>query len=167
MIQWLAVDQIREKILSLRGQRVMLDMHLAELYGVETKALKRAVKRNRDRFPSDFCFVLTAKETESLRYHFDTSSWGGTRYNPFAFTEQGVAMLSSVLKSMKAIQVNISIMRAFVHMRELTTAHKDLRHKLDELERRIGVHDGHIRMIFEALRQLMRPPEPERRRIGF
>jgi len=110
MNQSLVLHNVHARIFVLRGQKIMLDMHLAELYGVETKALKRAVKRNRDRFPGDFCFTLTDSEIEALRYHFGPSSWGGTRYKPYAFTEQGVAMLSSILKSKKAIHANIAIM---------------------------------------------------------
>lgn len=157
-------ERIEKKILLLRGQRVMLDTDLAELYGVETKALKRAVKRNRERFPKDFCFQLSAKEFDDLRYHFGASSWGGTRYLPLAFTEQGVAMLSSVLRSRRAIQVNIAIMRAFVRLRELLATNKDLARKLEELEKK---YDKQFAVVFEAIRQLMQPPEPPKRQIGF
>lgn len=156
---------IEQKILVIRGQKVMLDFHLAELYGVETKGLKRAVKRNIDRFPEDFCFELTQTELENLRYQFGTSSWGGARYTPYAFTEQGVAMLSSVLHSKRAVQVNIEIMRAFVHLRELLSTHKDLARKLEELEKK---YDEQFAVVFRALRELMTPPEPPpKRRIGF
>lgn len=124
---------IERRILLIRGQKVMLDFHLADLYQVEVKALKRAVKRNLDRFPPDFCFELSADEIENLRYQFGTSSaesaqWGGRRYAPYAFTEQGVSMLSSVLHSKRAVQVNIEIMRAFVRLRELLSTHMDLAH---------------------------------------
>ncbi len=166
MKQTLIVPEIIEKkIFLIRGQKVMLDFHLAELYEVETKALKRAVKRNRDRFPDDFCFELTEAEVENLRYHFGTSSWGGRRYPPLAFTEQGVAMLSSVLRSKRAVQVNIEIMRAFVRLREMLATHKDLARKLEELEKK---YDKQFALVFEAIRQLMTPPEPPpKRRIGF
>jgi hypothetical protein len=127
------IEVIEKKILLIRNHKVMLDQDLAELYGVETKQLKRAVRRNIDRFPSDFMFVLSGKEFQILRSQFGTSSWGGTRYPPMAFSEQGVAMLSSVLKSPRAVQVNILIMRAFVHLRELIATHKDLARKLEEL----------------------------------
>jgi phage regulator Rha-like protein len=142
----------------------MLDFHLAELYGVETKTLKRAVRRNLDRFPNDFCFTLSVEEIENLRYHFGTSSWGGRRYPPYAFTEQGVAMLSSVLHSKRAVQVNIEIMRTFVHLREILATHKNLARKLDELEKK---YDQQFRVVFEAIRQMVTPPIPQKRRIGF
>ncbi len=166
MRQSLIVPEIIEKkIFLIRGQKVMLDFHLAELYEVETKALKRAVKRNSERFPDDFCFELTAAEVENLRYHFGTSSWGGRRYPPLAFTEQGVAMLSSVLRSKRAVQVNIAIMRAFVRLREMLATHKDLARKLEELEKK---YDKQFAVVFEAIRQLMTPSEPPpKRRIGF
>jgi phage regulator Rha-like protein len=157
-------EVVEKKILLIRGQKVMLDFHLAELYGAETKALKRAVKRNRDRFPEDFCFELSTAEIKNLRYHFGTSSWGGRRYTPFAFTEQGVAMLSSVLNSKRAVQVNIEIMRAFVKLREILSTHKDLARKLEELEKK---YDERFRVVFEAIRELMRPPEKPRKQIGF
>jgi hypothetical protein len=170
------VEGIQERIFLLRGQKIMLDSDLAGLYGVETKSFNRAVKRNRDRFPADFMFQLRKEEHDnlkshlgpsSLRYQSGTSSWGGRRYAPYAFTEQGVAMLSSVLKSKRAIQVNITIMRTFVQLRELAATHKELATKLTELERRVVGHDGHIRSLFEAIRQLMSPPAAPGRRIGF
>ena len=146
----------------------MLDSDLAELYGVETKNLNKAVKRNLDRFPADFMFQLTAEEAEDLRFQIGTSKpagRGGRRYLPNAFTEQGVAMLSSVLRSQRAVQVNIAIMRAFVRLREMLSSHKDLARRLDELERN---YDEKFRVVFEAIRQLMAPPPaPKRRRIGF
>jgi phage regulator Rha-like protein len=157
-------EVIEKKILLIRGQKVMLDAHLAELYGVETKALKRAVKRNRNRFPEDFCFELSTAEIENLRYQFGASSWGGRRYSPFAFTEQGVAMLSSVLKSKRAVQVNIEIMRAFVRLREILGTHKDLARKLEELEKK---YDTQFKVVFDAIRMLMEPPEKPRKQIGF
>jgi hypothetical protein len=157
-------EVIERRILLIRGQKVMLDFQLAELYQVETKALKRAVRRNRDRFPEDFCFELSAEEYENLRYHFGTSSWGGRRYPPLAFTEQGVAMLSSVLHSKRAVQVNIEIMRAFVHLREIIATHKDLARKLEELEKK---YDKQFAVVFDAIKQLMTPPEKPKRQIGF
>jgi len=137
------------------------------MYGVDTGALVRAVKRNLDRFPNDFMFQLSPKEFEDLRCHFGTSSsWGGRRYPPFAFTEQGVAMLSSVLRSKGAIRVNVEIMRAFVRLRRMLAPHKELARRLDELELR---YDGKFKIVFEAIRELMEPCEedPPRPRIGF
>jgi len=162
------VEMIEKKILIIRGEKVMLDADLAELYGVETKMLVRAVKRNIDRFPSDFMLQLEKEEFENLRFQFGTSSrWGGRRYLPYAFTEQGVAMLSSVLNSERAVHVNIAIMRAFVKLREMLSTHKELAHKLAQLERKIEKHDEEIKVIFDAIRQLMTPPEPKRKKIGF
>jgi hypothetical protein len=146
----------------------MLSPHLAELYGVEPRMLVQAVKRNIDRFPKDFMFQLTPQEFENLKSQFVISSWGGVRRaRPYAFTEQGVAMLSSVLRSKQAVKVNIEIMRAFVRLRQLLSTHKELASKLIELERRIGEHDEQIMAIFEAIRQLMTPPETPPKRIGF
>ena len=142
----------------------MLDVHLAELYQVETKALKRAVKRNKERFPDDFCFELTAEEFQNLRYHFGTSSWGGVRYLPYAFTEQGIAMLSGVLQSTRAVQVNIAIMRSFVKLRQVLAAHKDLVQKLEEMEKK---YDKQFQIVFDAIRQILLPPEKPKRGIGF
>ena len=161
------VERIEKAILLIRGQKVMLDTDLAALYGVETKQLKRAVRRNINRFPKDFMFQLTKEEFDDLRSHFGTSSWGGTRYMPLGFTEQGVAMLSSVLNSECAIEVNIAIMRVFVRIREVVSTHKKLEVKLKELERRIESHDESIQTIFEAIRQLMTPQEKPRKKIGF
>lgn len=130
------IEKNEIKILLIRGHKVMLDSDLAELYGVETKILVRAVKRNLDRFPNDFMFQLSREEFNNLRSHFGTSSqWGGRRYPPYVFTEQGVAMLSSVLHSKRAIHVNIIIMRAFVHLREIIASNKELAKKLEELEK--------------------------------
>ena len=153
----------------VRGHKVMLSSHLAKLYGVEPKVLIQAVKRNAERFPKDFMFLLTDQEVTILKSQIVTSRWGGRRRaNPYAFTEQGIAMLSSVLNSRQAIQVNIIIMRAFVKIREILSTHKELAHKLAELERKIDKHDKDIGLIFEAIRQLMEPPlEKPRRRIGF
>lgn len=150
----------------------MLDADLADLYGVETRMLLQAVKRNSRRFPLDFMFRLKNHELENLRSQFVISSlaqgaYGGRRYLPYAFTEQGVAMLSGVLRSKRAVQVNIEIMRAFVRLRSLVAQHKDLAHKLAELESRIGTHDKAIRSLFDAIRQLMTPPEKEKHPVGF
>jgi len=146
----------------------MLDRDLADLYGVEVKYLKRQVRRNIERFPSDFLLKLLKEEYTALRCQFGTLKRGEhAKYLPYAFTEQGVAMLSSVLKSKKAIQVNIAIMRVFVRLREILATHKDLALQLSTLERRIEKHDGQIRSIFDAIHQLTAPPEKLRRRIGF
>jgi len=163
-------EVIENKIYFIRGHKVMLDSDLAVLYGVRTKNLNKAIKRNIERFPGDFMFRLTNDEARSLRFQFGTSKEGrgGRRYLPLVFTEQGVAMLSSVLQSRRAIQVNIAIMRAFVRLKNILSAHKELAHKLNELERKIEKHDEDICTIFEAIRQLMAPPpEPPKRRIGF
>lgn len=160
-------EAIEQRIFNIQGQKVMLDRDLAELYGVKTKVLLQAVKRNIKRFPEDFMFQLAKEEFINLRSQIVTSSWGGRRYLPYAFTEQGVAMLSTVLNSERAIQVNIAIMRTFVKLRQLSYTHKELAHKLNELERKIGKHDEDIKIIFEAIHQLMTPPEKPRRKIGF
>jgi hypothetical protein len=166
------VEQIGHSILILRGQRVLLDAELAELYGVANKVLLQAVKRNMQRFPGDFMMQLTSAEWAALRSHFVTSKRGrgGRRYPPYAFTEQGVAMLSSVLGSERAIAVNIEIMRAFVRMRELLSSSKELARRLAQLEARIdkklAEHDEAITAILSAIRELMNPPPPNRRGIG-
>ena len=168
MKDMIPVEVIEKKILLIRGQKVILDRDLAELYGVEVKQLKRQVKRNIGRFPTDFMFQLSKEEHESLRRHFGTLKRGKhSKYLPYSFTEQGVAMLSSVLNSKRAIKVNIEIMRAFVRLREILSTHKELAHKLTELERKIGKHDEEIKVIFEAIHQLMMPPKKPRRKIGF
>ena len=187
--------QAERRILLLRGKKVMLDSDLAELYGVEAKVLNQAVKRNRERFPEDFMFQLSKEEAAQLRSQFvtlntandddDDSSQSVTssasdeasrsqtvtlkrgkniKYLPYAFTEQGVAMLSSVLRSSRAVQVNIAIMRAFVRLRELLLTNADLSRKLDAIEKK---YDSQFKVVFDALRQLMTPPDPPRRRIGF
>src|SRR5437016_2445943 len=163
------VEQIEHCIFLMRGQKVMLDFHLAALYGVETKNLNKAVRRNQDRFPADFVFHLTAGELANLKFQFGTSSstHGGRRKPVSAFTEQGVAMLSSVLRSERAIHVNVAIMRAFVRLRETLSLHKELAHKLTELERKIEGQDESIHTLFEAIRQLMTPAEQPRKEIGF
>ena len=145
----------------------MLDKDLAELYGIATKVFKQAVKRNIKHFPADFMFELTKEEFKILRSQIVTSSWGGIRYNPYAFTEQGVAMLSSVLNSDRAILVNIQIMRVFTKLRQMLATHKELAHKLHELEQKFAQHDGEIAAIFAASRQLMAPPATRRKKIGF
>jgi len=162
--------RIEKSIFLVRGQRVMLDSDLAELYGVPVKRLNEQVRRNRRRFPSDFMFQLTREEHEALRSRFATLDQGRgkhRKYLPYAFSEQGVAMLSSVLNSHRAIEVNIEIMRAFVRLRQLISTHKELSQKLTQLERKIGAHDEQIQVIFDAIRQLMSPAESKRRRIGF
>ena len=160
--------RIEESILVLRGHRALLDATLASLYGVRTKALVQAVKRNRDRFPSDFMFVLTNQEFGHLRSQFVTSSTGGRRTAPLAFTEQGVAMLSSVLRSPRGVRINVEIMRAFVRLRQMVAAHKELSAKLDELERRVSSHDDAIAALIAAIRELAAPAAPRpARRIGF
>ena len=145
----------------------MLDSDLAELYGVQTKVLLQAVKRNATRFPADFMYQLSQPETVNLRSKIVTSSWGGRRYLPYAFTEQGVAMLSSVLSSERAIQVNIAIMRAFVRIKQVLSSHAELARKFDMLEKKVSKNDHEIQTIFEAIRRLMASPEKPRRRIGF
>jgi hypothetical protein len=158
-------DAIERSIRSIRGHRVMLDGDLAALYRVETRALLQAVKRNAARFPADFMFQLNPREAAALRSHSVISNArGGRRYRPYAFTEQGVAMLSSVLKTPRAVDVNISIMRIFVRLRGLITTHKTLAARLDALERR---YDGRFKTVFEAIRLLMPPTARVRRPIGF
>ena len=161
----LTVAGIEKVIRLVRRQKVMLDADLAGLYGVETRVLVQAVKRNLERFPEDFMFQLSREEFRALRSQSVTSSdRGGRRYPPYAFTEQGVAMLSSVLRSRQAIQVNIEIMRAFIRLRQMLASHAELARKLDALEKK---YDARFRDVFEAIRQLMAPPEPKRRAIGF
>lgn len=158
-------ERIERKIYLLRRQKVMLSTDLALLYAVEPRALVQAVKRNRERFPSDFMFQLNTKEFRDLKSHFVTSGWGGLRRaKPYAFTEQGVAMLSSVLKSRNAIRVNIEIMRAFVRLRAILSTHKALARKLNALERK---YDHQFKVVFDAIHQLMAPPPAREKRIGF
>jgi len=166
----ITVERIKHKIIILRGHKVMLSTDLAELYQVEARALIQAVKRNRERFPEDFMFQLTWEEADSLRSQFVTLKKRGShiKYLPYAFTEQGVAMLSSVLKSRRAVLVNIAIMRAFVLMRQVLAAHKELALKLKALELKVGRHDKDIKEILDAIRQLMAPPpEKPKGKIGF
>ena len=162
-------EVIERKILLIREEKVMLDSDLTDLYGVATKVLLQAVKRNLARFPADFMFQLNYQEVAALRSQFVTSKTGrgGRRYLPYAFTEQGVAMFSSVLNSERAIQVNIAIIRTFVKLKEMLSTNKELAHKLAQLERKIEKHDGEIKLIFDAIRQLMSPPEKAKKNIGF
>jgi hypothetical protein len=160
------VEHIESIILLIRAHKVILDADLAELYEVETKILNKAVKRHLDRFPEDFMFQLTTEEAENLRFRFGTSrrTHGGRRYLPYAFTEQGVAMLSGILNSPRAVQVNIEIMRTFVRLRQMLSAHKDLEQKLNALERK---YDKQFKIVFDAIRALMAPPEKPKKKIGF
>jgi hypothetical protein len=161
------VELIEKKIYLIRGHKVMLDNDLAELYKVETRTLIQAVKRNINRFPTDFMFQLNIQEDIALRSQIVTLKKGRgqhRKYLPYVFTEQGVAMLSSVLNSEIAIEVNIHIMRAFVKLREMIASHKDLSKRLDDLEKK---YDAQFKVVFDAIRQLMTPPEPNKRKIGF
>jgi ORF6N domain len=171
----ISTESIEWRILLVRGQKVMLDADLAELYGVTTRRLNEQVRRNADRFPGDFMFQITAEEFEGLRFHSGASSSrsqfatsktgrGGRRYLPLAFTEQGVAMLSSVLRSKRAVGVNIAIMRAFVKLREMLASNRDLARRLDQMEKN---YDTKFKIVFDAIRELMKPPEKPRRPIGF
>lgn len=161
-------ERIEQTILLIRGHKVMLDRDLATLYGVETRALVQAVTRNRDRFPADFMFQLSKEELANWRSQFVISNPAakmGLRQRPYAFTEQGVAMLSSVLRSKRAVLVNVAIMRAFVRLRQLLATHKDLARKLDEMEQK---YDVQFKVVFDAIRQLMTPPEPATKgEMGF
>jgi ORF6N domain len=180
------IRSIQNRIYELRGERVMLDRDLASLYEIETKALNLAVKRNMKRFPIDFMFQLTKEEAENLRLQIETSSldkglrlqnetsssWGGTRYLPYAFTEQGVAMLSGVLNSDKAINMNIAIMRAFVEIRRIIFRQNDLKEQLNEIKERLGEHDAQLNHIYDAMENLLDEKAAQRKwddreRIGF
>jgi hypothetical protein len=161
-------ERIGQSILYLRGQKVLIDYVLAYLYGIETRSLKQAVRRNRERFPTDFMFELSAKEVDAVVSQFvipTRRKFGGAK--PMVFTEQGAAMLSSVLNSKRAVKVNIAIMRAFVKLRETLETNRQLARKFEELQRRVGKHDEEIAAIIEAIRQLMIPSEKPRREIGF
>ena len=165
-------EVIMKKIYLLRGSKVMMDRDLAELYEIETKQLKRAVRRNISRFPEDFMFELNQEEFKVLRSQFGTSSWGGSRYVPMAFTEHGVIMLASVLNSERAIQVNIQIVRVFTRMRETLSSHKDLLLKLEKIAHKLAEHDDQILVIFESLKKLaqakpQRQEQQKRKRVGF
>ncbi|HNW74704.1 MAG TPA: ORF6N domain-containing protein [Bacteroidales bacterium] len=151
----------------IRGEKIILDSDLARLYEIPTKVLKQAVRRNNDRFPSDFLFILNPDETCNLRSQFVTSSWGGSRYKPFAFTEQGVAMLSSVPKSKKAIHVNIAIMRVFAQLRRFLETHRELSLKIEELERTVMNHDDQIQQVFRAIRELIQKKNEPIEPIGY
>ena len=158
-------ERVEGKILLIRSTKVMLDRDLAELYEVETRVLNQAVQRNIERFPGDFMFQLTKEEFNILKSQIVTSSWGGIRKLPYVFTEQGVAMLSSVLNSQRAIQVNIQIMRAFTKLREMLLTHKDLKRKIEAMEKK---YDRQFKIVFDAIRQLLEPPKkPITRVIGF
>jgi hypothetical protein len=160
------VERIERAILLIRGEKVMLDSDLAELYGVETKVLNRAVQRNQGCFPSDFMFQLTAEEAESLRCQFGTSNVGrgGRRYLPYAFTEHGALMLANVLNSERAAQTSVMVVRAFVRLRQMLSSNAELARKLEVLEKK---YDRQFKIVFDAIRRLMSPPEPKRREIGF
>jgi len=162
-------ERIEQLILLIRGQKVILDEDLARLYGVETRILNRAIQRNVERFSEDFMFQLNREEWEALKLHFgDSAAHGGRRKLPNVFTEQGVAMLSSILQSPQAVQVNIEIMRAFVRLRQFLASHEELARKLDQIEQKLGIHDQQFSAVFEAIRQLMKPPpEEDQDRIGF
>lgn len=160
-------ELVLNKIYLIRGQKVMLDEDLAELYQVETKRLNEQVKRNIDRFPDDFMFRLTKREFENLKTQFATSSWGGRRKLPMAFTEQGVSMLSGVLNSETAIRVHIQIIRVFTRMRAMLLTHKDILLQLEKIEKKLTGHDEDIALVFQYLKQLLNPSQPVRRKVGF
>jgi hypothetical protein len=158
-------EKVEEAIRRIRGHRVMLDSDLADLYGVDVKQLKRQVRRNRERFPGDFCFELSREEQRALRSQFGTLKRGEhSKFRSYAFTEQGVAMLSGVLRSRRAVQVNVAIMRAFVRLRAIIGSNKVLARRLSELEKK---YDTQFRVVFDAIRELMKGPQPKSRRIGF
>ena len=161
------IERIAQSIRWIRGHKMLLDSDLAVLFGVTTGNLNKAVKRNSERFPSDFMFRLKADEVRNLRFQFGISRWGGRRAIPYAFTEQGIAMLSSVSNSDRAVKVNIAIIRAFVELRQILETNRELSKKFSELEQRVGKHDEEIDAILEAIRQLMAPPDRPRREIGF
>ena len=159
------IEHIERSIFLIRGHKVMLSVHLAALFGVKPRVLIQAIKRNMERFPKDFMFQLSQAEWGNLKSQIVTSSWGGLRRAvPYAFTEQGVAMLSSVLRSKRAILVNIEIMRTFVRLRQLLASNEELARRLDAIENK---YDQQFKVVFDAIRQLMTPPEPKKRKIGF
>ncbi|MBI3292435.1 MAG: ORF6N domain-containing protein [Elusimicrobia bacterium] len=167
----ISLEHVERRIYLIRGHKVMLDSDLAELYGVTTGNLNLTVHRNKDRFPDDFAFRLTAEETDNLRLQIASSRWGGRRYLPYVFTQEGIAMLSGVLHTKRAIAVNVLIMRTFVKLREMLSTHKELAKKLEELEKRMGTYDQQILRLFETIRELMAPSlspykEPKRK-IGY
>jgi phage regulator Rha-like protein len=161
------IERIESHIFVIRGQKVMLDKDLAELYQVKTKNLNKAIKRNLERFPIDFMFQLNAKEIANLRFQFGTSSWGGLRYRPYAFTEQGVAMLSSVLNSKRAIQINIQIMRAFTRLRQILSKNKDLTYLFRELKHKVDQHDIEIGLVIRTIEKMIAHENKPKRKIGF
>ncbi len=162
------VEDIGSRIRFIRGQKVIMDSDLAMLYGVPTKVLNQAVKRNIERFPEDFIFQLSEIEEESLRSQIVTSNGrGGRRYMPYAFTEHGAVMLANILRSKRAIDMSVYVVRAFIRLREMISRNRELAKKMDELERTVATHDKAICSLFDAIRKLMIPPEPKRRRIGF
>lgn len=165
-ISLIPMERIERAILFIRGEKVMLDSDLAEIYGVETKALNRAVKRNQDRFPLDFMFQLTAKEAANLRCQIGTSSseYGGRRYLPYAFTEHGALMLANVLNSERAAQTSVQVVRVFVRLRQMLSSNAELARKLEALEKK---YDAQFKVVFDAIRQLMSPPARPKREIGF
>jgi phage regulator Rha-like protein len=158
------VERIEQKIFLIRNQKVMLSMDLASLYGVEHRVIMQAVRRNIERFPSDFMFQINVEEWEILKSQFVISSWGGTRKLPFAFTEHGILMLSSVLKSKRAVQVNIAIMRTFVKLRHMLESNAELARKLEEMEKK---YDAQFKVVFDTLRKLLAPPASQKQPIGF
>ena len=160
MKELISQECIERRIFVIRGQKVMLDRDLSELYGILTKNLNKSVSRNIERFPEDFMFQLTKDEFKNLKFHFGTSSWGGTRKMPRVFTEHGILMLSSVINSKRAVQVNIAIMRAFVRLKQVLATHKELAEKLEKLEKRMDKQDKYVIAIFEIIKLLM-PPPPE------
>jgi hypothetical protein len=163
--QLIPVEAIERRIFLIRGQKVMLDRDLAELYGVPTRRLNEQLRRNLDRFPEDFAFILTQQELKDLKSHFATSrsGWGGRRKLPYAFTEHGVVMAAPT-----AVRASIQVVRAFVRLREILATRKDLAQKLDQLEKKVARHDQQIKAVFDAIRQLLDPaPVPSRRQIGF
>lgn len=158
-------EVIQNKIFLVRGQKVMFDKDLAALYGVETNYLTRQVRRNIERFPEDFLLTLTKQEVTILKRHFGTSSWGGTRKPPLAFTEHGILMLSSVLNSKRAVQVNIQIMRTFTQLREMLAGNKELKRKIEEIEKK---YDHQFQIVFKAIKELLEPPaQKPKGPIGF
>ena len=157
-------EMIQSKIFLIRGKKVMLDRDLAELYGVKTEQLTRQVRRNRERFPDDFLLQLTKEEVTNLICHFGRSSWGGARKPPFAFTEHGILMLSSVLNSKRAVQVNIQIMRTFTKFREMLANHKELRQKIEEMENK---YNYQFKVVFKAIKELLEPTMKPKRLMGF
>lgn len=166
-LQVIPDEVIMSKIYFVRGQKIMIDSDLSELYQVETRRLNEQVKRNIDRFPADFMFQLTSKEFENLKSQIATSSWGGRRKLPYAFTEHGVLMLSSVLNSESAIKVNIQIMRIYTRIRQMLLTHKGILLKLEQLEQQVIQNSQDVAVIFDALRQLLNPPQPPARTVGY